>query len=167
MLENHAEADNCFWVIFFNCKSVLPIPVLNEPWIVWKLWFPMTTAQKMKFSIKDFFSKCDQIRRKLQISSYLLKKSLMETSFCVQLSVIFMGSFSSHCFFRLSWNLLAHLLKLDEFCWIKFLCSNVKFCKISLWLVCALEILSPSTELSLYLFLYPNKSHLNPFRMFA
>ena len=28
----------------------------------------------MKFSIKDFFSKCDQIRRKL----HLLKKSLME-----------------------------------------------------------------------------------------
>ena len=25
------------------------------------------TAQKMKFSIKNFFSKCDQIRRKLQI----------------------------------------------------------------------------------------------------
>ena len=24
------------------------------------------TAQKIKFSIKDFFSKCDQIRRKLQ-----------------------------------------------------------------------------------------------------
>ena len=24
------------------------------------------TAQKMKFSIKDFFSKCDQIRRKLR-----------------------------------------------------------------------------------------------------
>ena len=23
------------------------------------------TAQRMKFSIKDFFSKCDQIRRKL------------------------------------------------------------------------------------------------------
>ena len=32
----------------------------------------------MKFSIKDFFSKCDQIRRKLQILSHLLKKSLME-----------------------------------------------------------------------------------------
>ena len=31
----------------------------------------------MKFSIKDFFSKCDQIRRKLRISSHLLKKSLM------------------------------------------------------------------------------------------
>ena len=32
----------------------------------------------MKFSIKDFFSKFDEIRRKLQICSHLLKKSLME-----------------------------------------------------------------------------------------
>ena len=37
------------------------------------------TAQKMKFSIKDFFSKCDQIRRKLQIWSHLLKKCLIES----------------------------------------------------------------------------------------
>ena len=36
------------------------------------------TTQKMKFSIKDFFSKGDQIRRKLRILSYSLKKSLME-----------------------------------------------------------------------------------------
>ena len=36
------------------------------------------TAQKMKFSIKDFFSKCDQIRNLLRIWSHLLKKSLME-----------------------------------------------------------------------------------------
>ena len=35
-------------------------------------------AQKVKFSIKDFFSECDQVRRKLWIWSYLLKKSLME-----------------------------------------------------------------------------------------
>ena len=34
--------------------------------------------QKMKFFIKDFFSKYDQIRRKLRIWSHLLKKSLME-----------------------------------------------------------------------------------------
>ena len=32
----------------------------------------------MKFSIKDFFSKCDQIRRKLRIWSHLLDKFLME-----------------------------------------------------------------------------------------
>ena len=35
----------------------------------------MATAQKMKFSIKDFFNKCDQIRSFLRISSHLLKKS--------------------------------------------------------------------------------------------
>ena len=32
----------------------------------------------MKFSIKNFFSKCDKIRRNLRIWSYLLEKSLME-----------------------------------------------------------------------------------------
>ena len=36
------------------------------------------TAQKINFSIKDFFSKNDQIRRKLWIWSHLLEKSLME-----------------------------------------------------------------------------------------
>ena len=36
------------------------------------------TAQKTKFSIKDFFSKCDQIRNFLQIWSHLLKKSLLK-----------------------------------------------------------------------------------------
>ena len=39
---------------------------------------PQITAQKMEFPIKDFFSKCDQIRRKLRIWSHLLKKSLVE-----------------------------------------------------------------------------------------
>ena len=36
------------------------------------------TARKIKFSIKDFFSIFGQIRRKLWIWSYLLKKSLMQ-----------------------------------------------------------------------------------------
>ena len=36
------------------------------------------TAQKKKFSINDFLSKRDQIRKKLRIWSHLLKKSLME-----------------------------------------------------------------------------------------
>ena len=36
------------------------------------------TAQKMNFSIKDFFSKSDQIRSFLRIWSHLLSKSLME-----------------------------------------------------------------------------------------
>ena len=46
--------------------------------LVWKKLRKNITAQKMKFSIKDFFSKCDQIRRKLQILSHLLKNLLME-----------------------------------------------------------------------------------------
>ena len=36
------------------------------------------TAQKMKFSIKDFIRKCDQIRSFLRIWSHLLVNSLME-----------------------------------------------------------------------------------------
>ena len=36
------------------------------------------TVQKMKFFIKGFFSKCDQIRSFLRIWSHLLKKFLME-----------------------------------------------------------------------------------------
>ena len=39
----------------------------------------MDTVQKIKFSIVDFFSKCDQIRRNLRIWSHLLKKSVMES----------------------------------------------------------------------------------------
>ena len=40
----------------------------------------------MKFSIKDFFSKCDQICSFLRIWSHLLKKSLMENFiFCAVL----------------------------------------------------------------------------------
>ena len=42
------------------------------------------TAQKMKFSIKDFFSKCEQIRSFMRIWSHLLKKSLMENFIFVQ-----------------------------------------------------------------------------------
>ena len=41
------------------------------------------TAQKMEFSMMDFFSTCEQISRKLRIWSHLLKKSLMENfNFC-------------------------------------------------------------------------------------
>ena len=41
----------------------------------------INTAQKMKFSIKDFFSECDQICSFLRILSHLLKKPLMENFF--------------------------------------------------------------------------------------
>ena len=38
----------------------------------------------MKFSIKDFFKKCDKIRRKLQIWSHFQRKSLTENLIFVQ-----------------------------------------------------------------------------------
>ena len=61
-------------------------PYLDGFWIAQISWSSLLTGQKMKFSIKDFFSKCDQIRRKpnLQIWSHLLKKSLMENLIFVQ-----------------------------------------------------------------------------------
>ena len=43
--------------------------------------------KKMKFLIKDFFNKCDQIRGFLWIWSPLLEKSLMENfMFCAVIS---------------------------------------------------------------------------------
>ena len=38
----------------------------------------LSTTQKMKFSIKDIFSKCDQTLSFLRIWTHFLKKSLME-----------------------------------------------------------------------------------------
>ena len=43
-----------------------------------QLLFLDDTAQKNKFSVKDFFSRCDQIRSFLRIWSNILKKSLIE-----------------------------------------------------------------------------------------
>ena len=74
---------------FFNskqCTLVLTISqsisltishmTLNtEKWVYFRRVY---IAQKMKFTIKDFSSKCDQIRRKLRIWSHLLVKSLVE-----------------------------------------------------------------------------------------
>ena len=52
-------------------------------------WEWSYTAQKMKFSVKDFFSKCDQMRSFLRIWSLLLKKSLMENFiFCAVLAIL-------------------------------------------------------------------------------
>ena len=56
--------------------------------------------QKMKFSINNFFSKCDQTERKLRIWSYLLNKSLMENCIFCAVSIV---SPSSKKYFR-NWN---------------------------------------------------------------
>ena len=54
----------------------------------------LTTVQKMKFSIMDFFSEWDQIRSFLRIWSHLLKKFLMENViFCAVHSNIYDSAF--------------------------------------------------------------------------
>ena len=55
------------------------------------------TVQKIKLSIKDYFGKRDQIRRKLRIWSHLLKKSLMENFIfdAVYLQIQFMHIFQN------------------------------------------------------------------------
>ena len=51
---------------------------MNTPEAVTGCILSCVTGQKMKFSMKDFFSKCDRISGFLRIWSHLLKKSLME-----------------------------------------------------------------------------------------
>ena len=68
--------ENSHCRIFWTVK---PLSMTNFAWQS----LAITTAQKMKFYITDFFSKCDQICRKLRIWSHLLKKSVMENfTFC-------------------------------------------------------------------------------------
>ena len=49
------------------------------------------TEQKMKFSIKDFYSKCDQICSFPQIWSHLPKKFLLENLVFYAVSVLFLN----------------------------------------------------------------------------
>ena len=58
----------------------------------------------MKFSIKDFFSKSDQIRSFLWVWSHLLKKSLMENARCR--IILFLSVF---CFCQIFAFLMANL----------------------------------------------------------
>ena len=43
-----------------------------------RIWLSRFTAQKMKFSIKDFFSKCDQIHSFLRIWPHLQNRALID-----------------------------------------------------------------------------------------
>ena len=72
---NHGNASKLYYGIINTKVTPLNLPDLNK-----------YTPQKVKFSMKDFSSKCDHIRRIMRIWSHLLKKSLMENFiFCVVL----------------------------------------------------------------------------------
>ena len=96
----------------------------------------------MKFSIKDFFSKCEEIRRKLRIWSQLQKKSLMENFiFCIgcpaaysylnsNLLAIFQQFYTSHHTAFTS----IHLIK-PYFSWNSLLSSEIySMCKSQIFI---------------------------------
>ena len=88
---------------WFHCLSFHIWSVGRTHFIQSHCIFHLRTAQKLKFSIKDFFSKCDQIRTKLWICSHLLKKSLMESFiFCA----VMIPRKSQVCFSLVSDNFL-------------------------------------------------------------
>ena len=70
------------------------------------------TAQKMQFSNKDFFIKCDQIRSFLRIWSHLLKKSLIKYFiFCA------MWGDPDSFFILISRNLFYRFFNIVDFWW--------------------------------------------------
>ena len=71
----------CFYLkLFFT--NVVSSSLPRNLFLVWSSYSaPFTLHKKMKFSVKDFFNNCDQIRSFcsfLRIWSHLPKKSLME-----------------------------------------------------------------------------------------
>ena len=84
---------NCFFIFLFNYLIYILSILKRTEFSYWKV--PSVDlkiegankTQKMEFSVKDFSSKCDQIRIFLRIWSHLLKKSLMENFiFCAGVS---------------------------------------------------------------------------------
>ena len=69
------KSQNLFSTSFLFLFIIVATYILQFTLIV---FLAAVTAQKVKFFIKDFCNKCDQIRSFLQIGSHLLKKSLME-----------------------------------------------------------------------------------------
>ena len=62
-----------------------------------------STAQKMKFSFMDFFSKCDEIRSFLRIWWHLLKESIKENLFFVQCMLQASWSTSRQTSYTMQW----------------------------------------------------------------
>ena len=80
------------------CCSLIPFYVFMSNGLKFEsltlLYSIHHNAQKMKFSIKVFFSKCDQIRSFLRIWLHLLQKSLTENFiFCSVSTVSISNSF--------------------------------------------------------------------------
>ena len=78
----------CYFPLEYGCKCWLCAQLTFSNWVIVVVFI----AQKMRFSIKDFFSKCDQI---LRIWSYLRKKKtfLENFIFCVVIDFVFFSRY--------------------------------------------------------------------------
>ena len=63
---------------YFSLATLWMAKIVLETFLPLDYDLVIITAQKMKFFIQDFFSKCDQIRTFVGIWSHLLRKSLMK-----------------------------------------------------------------------------------------
>ena len=76
-----------FWLKISGAIAVIISPRWRGNTHYGKWWHhEVNTAQKMKFSIQDFFSKCDQIRSFPQISQILVNYLLLFSLFSAQIS---------------------------------------------------------------------------------
>ena len=83
--------------------------------------FRISLHKKMKFFIKDFFSKCDRIRSFLRIWSHLLKKSLMQTfTFCAVFRLYMNNPKNKYC--KVLIVLSGHTCVLHEVIWMSSSC---------------------------------------------
>ena len=111
-LEQYLGSHRMLWMFY-----ALTSAYINSFFILYSVWFCnflgdsrvgynwWSLHKKMMFSLKDFFSKCDQIRNFLRIWSHLIKKSLKENfTFCAVDDGLFLWNSyhviakdSSHC----------------------------------------------------------------------
>ena len=133
--EVHAANSNYFSIIFrekhgFKLQLKESLRLCNEPILKKKIRLLVSLgnhcAHKMKFSIKNFFSTCYQIRGCLRIWSHLLKKFLMENFiFC---AVAFSIGICITMMFRINVfgvTILLHCVKsvlIRSFFWSVFSC---------------------------------------------
>ena len=84
----------------FAMTSYLPLLSVGSQFGTEQQLSMLGLHKKMNFSIKNFFSKCDQIRNFLRIWSHLLKKSLMENfcSVCIFAILELLKHFWKHLF---------------------------------------------------------------------
>ena len=130
-MKNTARVLNVFEIFSWGIQILMfwKNPINPSIWH-WK-WLALYTTQKMKFSSKDFSSKCDQIHRKLRIWSHLLEKSLMENFiFCAVLFRKYILKIP--VFFRFfpfkSFEILFkvyHFLEIEKTSWIMYLVKNI------------------------------------------